>query len=186
MFFKLKDSKTANELYTNMLKVDYDINIMYFTGDTNGTYCVAQKVDEPTNYKVTEFNNKNNAAARANKVLRGIWYNNALAHPQAWGSDSLGRQTVMMKQLYDNKGTITTDTICHILQEPLYENKDYKPKLNGDVNGTGPTLYQAQGKNADHTVYQCVYEPSTKTLLVRGKSNLEPNQPWVKVDIISS
>ena len=171
MFFKLKDSKTANELYTSMLETDYDINIMYFTGDTNGTYCVAQKVEEPINYKVTEFNNENNIAARANKVIVSIWYHNKLAHPKAWASDSLGRQTIMMKQLEDNKGKLTTNVMCHILQEPLY------------TNPTGPTLYKAEGKNADHTVYQCVYEPYTKSLLMRGNSNLKQNQPWIEINL---
>ena len=186
MFFKLKQSDNANQLYSYMKKVDYDINIMYFSGDREGTYCLAQKVDKENNFKVPEFDSSVDIAARANKVLNLEWYKEQYADKDAWGSDSLHRQAIMMNQLKFNKGQLNDKLFMHIFQEPLYkEDLNSENKSKNFTYGVGPTLYNSRGKNADHTVYQCVYNPARMTLYLRGNSKLQIKYPWYEIDLRS-
>jgi hypothetical protein len=185
MFFKVKEAKNASQLNDFMNAINYDINIFYFAGDQTGVYCSAQKVMKDKNFKVTEGTPENKIFARANKVLNPLWYANKLADPTGWGSDSVHRQTVMMKQMIDNKGKLDDKLFMHIFQEPLH-TKDLIPGDNSkdaEPYGKGPTLYVHRGHNSDHTVYQCVFNCNTHMLYLRGNCILRPNFPWYKLDV---
>lgn len=183
MFFRFKRSTTARELYHEYLDANFDVSIIYFAADQKGSYAVGQRPG-PQQTKVTEGTPDDKAFARANKVLNPIWYKKGLADPNGWGSDSLHRQVFMMKQLHDNKGHLDDTRFMHIFQEPLHAD-DLIP---GDTArkspyGKGPTFYVERGKVVDHTMYQCVYNANTHNLYLRGHSYLEPNYPWLKLDI---
>jgi len=164
MHFRLKNSTSASELHKEFKDATFDISIMYFTADSNGAYCVAQK---PKVRKITEGSPSDTIFARANKVINPAWYKEGIADPNGWASDSLHRYCVMMKQLHDNEGSINDKTIMHILQE----------------SHKGPTLYKKKGKNEDHTIYQVVYNANTHKLYIRGYSPLSPTQLWYHIPI---
>ena len=62
IYFKLKEATNAKLLYNKLINMDYDISVIYFSGDNLGTYAVAQK---PKVLTVPEFTPQDTIAARA-------------------------------------------------------------------------------------------------------------------------